>query len=56
MRLMVGIYQMDIKHLYGGMVKDMYLEELNAPPFLVCDENLENCERCVAAPRAKYLA
>jgi hypothetical protein len=22
------------EHLCGGMVKDMYLEELNAPPFL----------------------
>jgi hypothetical protein len=25
---------MDSEHLCGGMVKDMYLEELNAPPFL----------------------
>lgn len=34
MRSMVGIYWMGVKHLCGGMVKDMYLEELNAPPFL----------------------
>ena len=28
-----GWYILD--DLYGGMVKDIYLEELNAPPFLL---------------------
>ena len=34
MHPMVGIYWMVSEHLCGGMAKDMYLEELNAPPFL----------------------
>ena len=52
---MVGTFLMDIKHLCGGMVKDIYLEELNAPPFLYV-ENCGNCGVYVAAPRAMYLA
>jgi hypothetical protein len=31
---MDGIFSMVSEHLCGGMVKDIYLEELNAPPFL----------------------
>ena len=56
-------FLMDNEHLCGGMVKDMCLEELNAPPFLrfVGDAhdargNWKNCGRDLAAPRAKYLA
>lgn len=41
---------MDNEHLCGGMVKDMYLEELNAPPFLrfvgdaYYEGDYENCK------------
>lgn len=45
-------FSMDNEHLCGGMVKDMCLEELNAPPFLRFvgnahdAENYENCGNC----------
>jgi hypothetical protein len=32
---MRSIFLMDSEHLCGGMVKDMCLEELNAPPFFL---------------------
>lgn len=32
---MDGTFLIDNEHRYGGMVKDMCLEELNAPPFFI---------------------